>query len=52
MAIMIVFSTCSQVKPNNIVLVKGGTFMNTKSNYYGKGAEYPFGFKDRNPPNN
>ncbi|EKQ50476.1 MULTISPECIES: SUMF1/EgtB/PvdO family nonheme iron enzyme [unclassified Clostridium] len=37
-AIMIVFNACSQVKPDNLVLVKGGTFINTKSNYYGKGA--------------
>lgn len=42
---MVVVSACSQDKPeknektvknDNIVLVKGGTFMNTKSNYYGK----------------
>lgn len=36
MAIMIVISACSQEKPDRFVLVKGGTFMNTKSNYYGK----------------
>jgi len=33
-AIMVVVSVCSQEKP--FVLVKGGTFKNTKSNYYGK----------------
>ena len=27
----------SQERPENLVLVKGGTFKNTKSNYYGKG---------------
>jgi sulfatase modifying factor 1 len=34
-AIMVVVSGCSRKEPEN-VLVKGGTFMNTKSNYYGK----------------
>lgn len=38
MAIIIIFGGCSQVKPDNLVLVKGGTFMSTKSNYYGKGT--------------
>lgn len=38
MAIMFVVSACSQEKPDNLVLIKGGIFMNTKSNYYGKGA--------------
>ncbi|MRN54768.1 formylglycine-generating enzyme family protein [Paenibacillus monticola] len=44
MVIVVVISACSQAKPDNnsleksehFVLVKGGTFMNTKSNYYGK----------------
>ena len=36
MAIMIVVSACSKEKPDKFVLVKGGTFMNTKSNLYGK----------------
>jgi sulfatase modifying factor 1 len=36
MAIMVVISACSQERSDNFVLVKGGTFMNTKSNYYGK----------------
>ena len=35
-AIMVVVSACSQEKPDDFVLVKGGTFRNTKSNYYGK----------------
>ncbi|WP_239619108.1 formylglycine-generating enzyme family protein [Cohnella mopanensis] len=43
-AIMVVISACSQEKsdikpdkmPDNFVQVKGGTFMNAKSNYYGK----------------
>jgi Uncharacterized conserved protein len=34
-AIMVVVSSCSQKEPENL-LVKGGTFTNTKSNYYGK----------------
>ncbi|WP_026883671.1 formylglycine-generating enzyme family protein [Clostridium akagii] len=46
MLIMVVVSACSQEKPNTFalgkggtsVLVKGGTFKNTKSNYYGKGV--------------
>ena len=37
-AIMVVVSSCSQKVPDNFVLVKGGTFINTKSNLYGKGA--------------
>lgn len=36
MAVMAAVSACSQEKPDNFVLVKGGTFMNTKSNYYEK----------------
>lgn len=35
-ATMIVVSACSQEKPDGFVLVKGGTFMNIKSNLYGK----------------
>ncbi|MDI9218978.1 MULTISPECIES: SUMF1/EgtB/PvdO family nonheme iron enzyme [Clostridium] len=34
--IMVVLGVKSQAKPNDLVLVKGGTFINTKSNYYGK----------------
>ena len=30
--------SCSRRTSDNLVLVKGGTFMNTKSNLYGKGA--------------
>lgn len=29
-------NACSEKKPENIVFVKGGTFKNVKSNYYGK----------------
>ncbi|WP_261305147.1 formylglycine-generating enzyme family protein [Paenibacillus andongensis] len=38
-AIIIVVSACSQERPeknDSLVLVKGGTFVSTKSNYYGK----------------
>ncbi len=39
--VMVGLIACSQEekqeKTDNLVLVKGGTFMNTKSNYYGKG---------------
>lgn len=38
---LVVISSCSQKWPDNIVLVKGGTFINTKSNLYGKGAVIP-----------
>jgi sulfatase modifying factor 1 len=36
--IMVVVSSCSRKGPVNFVLVKGGTFINTKSNLYGKSA--------------
>jgi len=35
-AIMVVVSACSKKELENFVFVKGGTFINTKSNYYGK----------------
>ncbi|MGD0590649.1 MAG: SUMF1/EgtB/PvdO family nonheme iron enzyme [Bacteroidota bacterium] len=35
-AIMVVVSACSRKETDNFVLVKGGTFKNTKSNFYGK----------------
>jgi formylglycine-generating enzyme required for sulfatase activity len=38
---MIVAPSCSQKAPDNFVLVKSGTIMNTKSNYYGKGVTTP-----------
>lgn len=41
MAMMLVISACSQEKSNNFVLVKGGAFVNTKSNYYGKNVTIP-----------
>ncbi len=49
MGIVVVISACSQVKPDNnllekpdnLVLVKGGSYMNTKSNYYGKSVTIP-----------
>lgn len=37
-AIMVVAAACWGRTPDNMVLVKGGTFKNTKSNYYGKGV--------------
>ncbi|NII26237.1 formylglycine-generating enzyme family protein [Pseudoflavitalea sp. X16] len=42
-AITIIISACSQKgqAPDNLVLVKGGTFINTKSGYYGKGITIP-----------
>lgn len=35
-AVVFAFSACSQEKSDGLVLVKGGTFMNTKSSYYEK----------------
>jgi formylglycine-generating enzyme required for sulfatase activity len=37
-AIMIAAVVCWGEMPDNFVLVKGGTFKNTQSNYYGKGV--------------
>ena len=37
-ATMVVVSSCSQKKPDKFILVKGGTFKNTKSNLFGKGV--------------
>lgn len=34
--IMVAFCACSQKKLDGFVLVEGGTFLNTKSNYYGE----------------
>jgi formylglycine-generating enzyme required for sulfatase activity len=34
--ILIVASSCLKNKQDNFVFIKGGTFINTKSNYYGK----------------
>ncbi|CAN7672633.1 SUMF1/EgtB/PvdO family nonheme iron enzyme [Paenibacillus sp. LjRoot153] len=42
MGMLVVVSACSQEKSeknDNFILVKGGTFMNTKSNYYGKSVK-------------
>ncbi len=39
--LVVVVSSCSQKERDNIVLVKGGTFKNTKSNLYGKGVTLP-----------
>ena len=39
--IVVVVIACSQKVHENFVLVKGGTFINTKSNLYGKGAQIP-----------
>ncbi|WP_027627212.1 formylglycine-generating enzyme family protein [Ruminiclostridium cellobioparum] len=41
LTIMIVISACSQEKTDSFVLVKGGTFINTKSNYYKKSVSIP-----------
>lgn len=38
MAVVSVVSASSRKIPEDFVLVKGGTFKNTKSNYYGKGV--------------
>ncbi len=35
MVIILLFCACSQKQPDDYVFVKGGTFQNTKSNYYG-----------------
>lgn len=35
MTMILAASACSKETPNNLVLVKGGNFINTKSNYYG-----------------
>jgi len=40
-AAVVVTCSCSQHVPDNFVLVKGGTILNTKSNYYGKGITIP-----------
>lgn len=37
--IIIVANACSQNAPDNFVFVEGGTFINTKSNLYGKNAK-------------
>jgi formylglycine-generating enzyme len=36
-AIIVIVSSCSRKEPSKLVLVKGGTFKNTKSILYGKG---------------
>jgi len=35
-AIMAIVNSCSQKAPDDLAFVKGGTFVNTKSNFYGK----------------
>jgi sulfatase modifying factor 1 len=35
-AIMVMVSSCSKKEPGKFVLVRGGAFMNKKSNYYGR----------------
>jgi sulfatase modifying factor 1 len=37
-AITVILSACSKKVPDDLVLVKGGTFINTKSNLFGKNA--------------
>jgi len=39
--VMVVASSCSQKIPDNFILVKGGAFKNTKSNYYEKNRTVP-----------
>lgn len=39
--LVIAFVGCKEESPGNFVLVKGGSFKNTKSNLYGKGARIP-----------
>jgi len=41
MAIGLLVSSCSQKVPDQFVLVKGGTFTNIRSNFYGKGMTLP-----------
>ena len=41
MAIMVIAISCSQKAPGDLVFVKGGAFMNTRSNYYGKNITIP-----------
>lgn len=38
---MVIASSCSQKMPDNFVFIKGGTFLNTKSNFYGKSVTLP-----------
>jgi formylglycine-generating enzyme len=40
-AVVVIASACAGEVPGNFVLVKGGTFKNTNSNYYGKGVTVP-----------
>ncbi len=40
-AIIFFISACVQKEPGNLVFVKGGTFINTKSNLYGKSITIP-----------
>jgi formylglycine-generating enzyme required for sulfatase activity len=40
-AITVAVSSCSQKTPDDLVLVKGGAFVNTRSNFYGKGVTLP-----------
>jgi formylglycine-generating enzyme len=38
---LFVIASCSKKAPDNLVLIKGGTFMNTKSGHYGKSVTIP-----------
>jgi formylglycine-generating enzyme required for sulfatase activity len=40
-AIIFVGSSCSEQMPGNFVLIKGGSFINKKSNYYNKSVTIP-----------
>jgi formylglycine-generating enzyme required for sulfatase activity len=39
--LLVVVSACTQKAPDKLVFIKGGTFTNTKSNFYGKGIKLP-----------
>lgn len=40
-ALLIVAGSCSHKAPDDFILVRGGTFLNTKSSYYGKNVTIP-----------
>lgn len=44
---MVTVSACSKDKQDNFMLIKGGRFVNTKSNYYGKGITISSFYMDK-----
>lgn len=46
-ATIVFVSACSQKTPQNFVLIKGGFFINSKSNYYGKKITVPDFYMDK-----